>query len=184
MSLMVILLGVAGVSINSLVNEQRFKSGVHMIKEKLLLAQQLMLIQKSDIQLKFSKDPKHPNALVVDLYSGKNLSKAALRLLDKTRIISGVAACVFVNSDGGQEKLPFTIDFNATEHKISKGKLYLYNNEEPKDASLNDYLNLTGQLSPFGRAPDQPPFIINTYLYFPKEVIEVWSKEQKKAERE
>lgn len=179
---MVMVTGVVAISVGSLVKEQRFKSGVHMVAEKILLGEQLMLIQGSDIQLVFHKDPKKTDTLLIDLFSTKSLSKGTSLLLEKTKEIPGIGSCSFVTFQGKQESLPFIISFNSTAHELSQGTIFLsaYDRLE-EEGPLKQSLFLPGYITPLGANISQSSPVTNAYQLFPKEVMESWSSQQKET---
>jgi hypothetical protein len=181
MALLITITGVVAVSVNSLVKEQRFKSGIQAINEKLLFAQQLMIIQKSDIQLRFHRDPKKKDVLIVDVNSSKALSKITLQLLSKTREIQGIASFAFIDANGKQIQGPFFIDFNSSSHKLTRGTL-IFSAEArlEEESSLKTTLFLPGYITPLSQELTQLPPIPNAFPFFPKEVMEAWSTQKKK----
>lgn len=163
------LIGVAatltGIKTYAMYKEQRFLSESQQILHQLAMAQDLMLILDTDVEVKLLKDPQQQ--VVSKIFVEKPLPKAWKKLIEKPLILTAIDTYQFEQSTNQ----PLTLHFSLGQ--MSQGFLYVKSSSNQKKA-----IYLAGYPKPLttlhsgsdeGLRSSQPA--INTLLY-PVEVYE------------
>lgn len=147
MGIIVAVLGIIGINFGKSIQKERFHAGIGLILDKLQLAQDLMLILKNDVQLKFYRDPQ-TNKLFCFVELEQPLQKGFAKIVNKHSEISGISSWVFENQEKHtQEQESFVLEFISGGTKMSRGILHLYGDDSK---SLSEVIALPGYPRPIG----------------------------------
>jgi type II secretory pathway pseudopilin PulG len=149
-----------GVKIKEVYREQRFLSAAHQVLNHLAMAQDLMLIMDTDVQVKIAPDQEKEH-LTIWLEIEKPIEEPWARLMERKLSLAAIQSFEFE----GSRKKELTLQFSLGQ--MSKGTLILFEEEQGKGhrSEKREFkITLLGYPSPIGA---------------PEKVIE----EQKKSER-
>lgn len=167
-SIIASLMGLLGIGVKHLIEQQRFYSAVSSVSDKISTAQNLMIVMKSDFTLKFSPLSNHSYRTEID--SNTPLTLQTKRLLEKHKTINGIAHLHFISKNGGEQNGTIELFFSTLERSAPVGKLILTSvSGEKKSIAL-----------PVPFFPLQE-FVssLDSETYFPIEVREQWSSNKK-----
>lgn len=152
--LLIISFGIilTGVKIKEVYREQRFLSEAHQILNHLAMAQDLMLILDTDVQVKIALD-KEKEQLNVWLEIEKPIEKPRARLIERKLSLAAIQSFEFVEFEGGSYAKDLTLQFSLG--RMSKGTLTLFEEGEGKKhhSKQGEFkIELLGYPSPIGVA--------------------------------
>lgn len=149
--ILILTLGLVGVNIRDIIRQQRFKSEVSFIVERLRLAQDLMLMLNTDAIVRFAKDRQGQIHTSIELESilPKGWHKELNRNLppfNSIRIIEFEDAVQGANA----ATLPIDLRFFSGGSVMSQGMLHL----ATQDRSQEAYICLSGYPRPINSIAD------------------------------
>lgn len=152
MAVLSMVAGVIGVNINRSMQEQRFRTEVAQIMDKLRLAQNLMLILNEDVKLNFTKTD---NGILCGLTFHCPLNKGWAPELKREQLLTAVRGVDF--KGGGQDlgKGNFALEFLSGGTVMSRGILKLSTGKN-RYYSDRRYVCLPGFPSPIVSVTTKP----------------------------
>lgn len=141
LSLLALILGIVGLNLGGAARTERFRSGVDILVQKLRLAQDLMLILRTNIRITLEQQE---DGLHVTFTAEGALTPALISATTSKTTIDSIHAFSF-DSKTSDEKL--VLDFLSAGGKMSKGTLTLFS--DPNDTNgLKEDVHLAGYPSP------------------------------------
>lgn len=143
--LFIISLGVVvtGVKIHEMYQQQRYFSESQQILSHLSLAQDLMLIMDTDVQVHFEQISGKKKKLKVWLDIEKPIEERWARLVERKLSLTAIHSLEF------NGKVDKTLILQFSLGKMSKGQLILYESEQKKGQDTEPFtINLLGYPSP------------------------------------
>lgn len=138
--------GVIGFSASKAIQNERFRSGTNLILDKLQLAQNIMLILKTDAYVTFKHDESKRQVLCF-IQVEKQLTPALAKIVNLHPEISGICNVTFVDKETNrQHERDFTLHFISGGTKMSRGYLQLHSG----DKTLEQIIYLPGFPHPLG----------------------------------
>lgn len=136
---------VTGVKIKEMYQEQRFFSESQQVLSHLSLAQDLMLIMDTDVQVHFKQKKGKKGRLEVSLNVEKPIDDRWARLVERKLSLSAIHSLEFDRKVDNELTLQFSLG------KMSQGTLILYGAEQKKEEDTKKFeINLLGYPSPLG----------------------------------
>lgn len=170
-----------GIKIKDLYREQRFLSEAHQVVNHLSMAQDLMMIMDTDVQVKFAPD-KESKHLQVWLEVEYPVDEPWDRLIERKLTLTAIQSLEFDGRSTKDVVLQFSFG------KMSQGKLILFGEEEKQTKEKREFeIELLGYPTPLGtqaaKAQEKTKSAKSELLY-PIEVYESLYKDanEKKAE--
>jgi prepilin-type N-terminal cleavage/methylation domain-containing protein len=155
--------GFVGINIRKAVSEQNFRSEVDLVVTQMRLAQDLMLIFRGEVKLKFTVLPDGKGASTTLEFESKmpgQWGKEAKRVHNLTHIHSIFFLDELVSFDGPNhtdDEDVLYIRFLSNGSAISKGVMQLSNAMNPDSpGALSRYINLPGYPSPIESSSSYP----------------------------
>lgn len=140
MSLLVILMGVTSLSIYQAIIEERYRAGVSQVVSRLQMAQDIMLIIRSDVIVHLEQQP---GGLLCRLEVSRPLAPLLQRIVDRTGIIAGISSFTWTAVDGQVvTNQNVALNFKANGVQLSRGELKISN------ANLNSFVLVSGFAEP------------------------------------
>lgn len=134
-----------GVKIKDVYQEQRFLSETQQVLSHLSMAQDLMLIMDTDVQVHFTPDKKNQQ-MQVWLEIEKPLEEPWARLVERKLSLSAIRSIEFDDKASQELTLLFSLG------RMSKGKLLLFEGEQNKNQEKREFeIELVGTPSPLGK---------------------------------
>lgn len=143
--LLIISLGIAatGVKIKEMYQKQRFYSEAQQVLSHLSLAQDLMLIMDTDVQVHFSQKKGKNNELQVWLNVEKPIEEKWARFVERKLSLTAIHSLEF----NGKIDKELTLQFSLG--KMSQGRLVLYEKEQKRgEEAEKSIIDLVGYPSP------------------------------------
>ena len=157
-----------GVKVKGLYREQRFFSEAEQVLNHLRMAQDLMLIMDTDVQVHFAPDRKN-DQIQMWLEVEKPLEEKWAHLVERKISLVAIRALEFDDRPREQLMLQFSLG------KMSQGKLALFEERNHSQKENGFTIELLGYPSPLGRNKDalkkEEKRVKNERLY-PVEVYE------------
>lgn len=117
-----------GVKIRDIYRQQQFLSESQQILNKLIMAQDLMMIMDTDVTVYFDNDPK-TKQLVMYLQVEKPLDASSRRLIESPTLFKSIQSLEPQNDTTGRSSFPIAIHFSLGN--MSEGQL-LFSGEDKK----------------------------------------------------
>lgn len=117
-----------GVKIREIYRQQQFLSESQQILNKLIMAQDLMMIMDTDVTVYFDNDAK-TKQLMMYLQVEKPLDPSSRRLIEAPILFKSIQSLEPQNDSGGRSSFPITIHFSLGQ--MSEGQL-LFSGEDKK----------------------------------------------------
>ncbi len=167
-SIIASLMGLLGVGIKHLIEQQRFYSAASSVSDKISTAQNLMMVMKSDFTLKFSALSNHSYRVEID--SKTPITLQTKRLLEKHKIINGIAHLHFISKNGEEQNGTLELFFSTLERSAPFGQLTLTSSTGEKKT-----IDLPIPFFPLQEFAS----LLDSETYFPIQVREQWSSNKK-----
>jgi type II secretory pathway pseudopilin PulG len=143
--------GVIGISANKMMVDQRFRNEVSFIVDQLRLAQDLMLIMKTDVTVKFVA-PKDAKGITISLDTETKLPEAVQREIKRKKNVLKTIRGVFFKDElsGSYSSGELGLKFLSRGAVMSKGVMRVATTDEqnPPDNALQSYICLAGYPRP------------------------------------
>jgi len=158
-----------GVKVKDLYQEQRFFSETQQVLSHLTMAQDLMLIMDTDVQVHIAPDKKEKQ-LKMWLEIEKPLEERWARLVERKIPLTAIRSLEFKGRPVKELKLQFSLG------KMSKGELVLFEGEQNKTEGKKEFkIKFLGYPSSFGDkkiTPGEQGKMERSELLYPVEVYE------------
>ncbi|CUI15739.1 hypothetical protein PNK_0101 [Candidatus Protochlamydia naegleriophila] len=145
--LLILSLGIAltGVKLKEAYEEQRFFSECGQVIDQLRMAQELMLVLDSDVEVRLAIDPE-TKQVTSNLAVEKPLNDAWVKLIERKLSFSAIRSYKFDDNQAN----PLVVRFSLGN--MSKGKLVLSAAEHSRTGELwQETIDLIGYPSPIGK---------------------------------
>jgi hypothetical protein len=143
--LVIVIIGlitsVCGVALPSLLKEEQFEKSVAEVKNKLMLAQEVMIDYDTDVTVIFRKEAK---GVSCHLYPAKKVPDNLFKTLNRNTLLKGIEN---VGWTAGIENI-LTLNFSATDGKMATGGLLLQGKKEVT-------LHLKGYVAPIQKKDEK-----------------------------
>lgn len=138
--LLCVAAGAIGFNIVKMIKEQRFKSAVEWVSDRLQTAQNFSSVFKSDIFVTMELDS---DRIFCRINSEKNLPKNLVDLLENEVGINGIKSFIFEDKRGYKQTNRAEIKFTNKTHSVTPGTITFSADEDPySNGSLNKKLSL------------------------------------------
>lgn len=146
MSLLAILAGVTGISIRRAVLEERYHAGVAELAGRLQMAQDIMLIVRSDVSVRLNQQP---DGLLCHLETTQPLLPVLQRIITRSGVIRGINSFTWTPVDGRSvTNQPVTLNFKSSGPQASRGELKV------SAGAVDNYILLSGFAEPIQATPE------------------------------
>ena len=177
MSLIALVAGAIGFGAYSAVNTERFRTAVRQVGDQLVLAQDVMLILKTNVRVQLQQTE---DGLEVTFESASKLSPALERFTSEPMLLTAIPAFQFINSSGLTEESEVTLEFLSGGSQMSQGKLILYGGGSQDEDTRREEIVLHGypRTILIGSSAEAVPLFKQTMQeqsreYYPQYVLEV-----------
>lgn len=135
-----IAIGVVGINLSRLAQQEKFRAGTEFLVDRLQLAQDIMILFGEDVKVLLTKDAGGMQfKLEMD---PTQLIGTALSNVTRTQNIPGINAFVFSDTHGAIQTDKVELFFMSRGTRMSQGDLML--TAQPGDADVTRYITLTG----------------------------------------
>lgn len=144
MAILALIAGLLGMKIGKSMQEQRFRTEVASIVDRIRLAQNLMLILNEDVKLNFKKVD---NGILLELSFDCQQTKGWEKEFARPKLLSAIRKIEFKSLNDGKKLEEFCLDFMSGGAVMSQGTLSL---STGKGKLYNNchYVELPGHPSP------------------------------------
>lgn len=153
------LAGVIGINVTNAIREQRFRSEVDAIVDKLRLAQDLMLIFHSNIDVRIATN-ENQKGFLIELVPEVVLPLPWLKEVMKPKELLYIHSISFSGLQSEVNEL--RLHFRSGGSSMSKGALHLSTADHPGPGVLTQYVVLTGSPAPIQVSSTPPEESLNT----------------------
>lgn len=146
MSLLIVLAGVTSLNIYRAVIEERYRAGVSQLVSRLQMAQDIMLIIRSDVVVQLERQP---GGLLCRLEVDRKLAPLLQGIVNRTGVIAGIDAFTWTPLEGpsiANQKV--ALNFKANGVQISRGELKVSN------GALDTYVLVSGFAEPIAASQE------------------------------
>lgn len=146
-----LIAGFLGVNISKMLQEQRFRTEVSQVMDQLRLAQDLMLIHDTNVQVKFASDKEHgcvEYGMTFDTPIPKGWAKELKRPLKKLKMIHSVSFRDMNQLFDDSEDDEANIQFLSGGAVMSKGVLILRSHKSAMTNVLKSFVWIPGSPAP------------------------------------
>ncbi len=190
MALILMISGVVGISAVKSRQRQKFQSSADQVMDKLRLAQDFMLMLKTDVRIKLTKTAKGYHSHVdVD----KALPDSLKRVMHLDSDIDGLPLIVFVDDQNVKHTGTIDLRFMSGGSSMSRGILYLYPSAEnassigsgsPRQIVLPGYPRPIGGSKEDLKALQMAKQESSEGNVYPLEILEDWAIKKNNRESE
>lgn len=150
MALIAMTAGLIGFKVADLLEQQRFRTGVDQIVDKLATAQNLMLIFQTDVTVQFEEGAKGEQLCHVDC--DYPLSPVLVKLLNQDQVLKGIKRVSFKSKDSTGDVS--CLKFSSLRSQLPEGTLLLSGYSDlHQEGPMYRELVLSGQMSPIALKP-------------------------------
>lgn len=158
-AILLLVMGVIGINVGSAVRTEKFNSGVGILVDKLRMAQDIMLILKTNVKVKLEQGDK---GLVVSVNVDRALSPVLKQAVIQKTTIEEIRSFSFTAGEmTDNEKV--TLDFMSGGSRMTKGKLTVKSGNLSEDIYLSGYPQMiqAGKKDPLDKVT--PEMILDLY---------------------
>jgi len=177
MSLIALVAGAIGFGAYSAVNTERFRTAVRQVGDQLVLAQDIMLILRTNVRVHLQQTG---DGLEVKVESAGKLSPALERFTSEPVLLTAISAFEFIDAAGTSEEADVTLEFLSGGSQMSEGRLVLYGDPQRDEDSRREEIVLYGypRTILIGESLESEPYFKQTVQeqsrqYYPQYVLEV-----------
>lgn len=154
-----LIAGLIGININKAIREQRFKTEVSLVVDKLRLAQNLMLILHGDVHVKFTSE-KGGEAIKMWLEVDDSNAPEWVKQFQKSpKLLKAIQFINFQDNDNQSEYGKIDLKFLSGGTVMSRGLLRLSTSESNMAGALERFITLSGypqNIVASRQEPDKP----------------------------
>lgn len=169
--LITVVASIAGFNALFTTRDQRFRSAVESVSDKIQLIEYVGSIFNVDMTLTLENDPQNSHTLLCSIKSEKTLPTAIHNLLNNQSTISGIGSLQFVDTQQKTHTNSVSLVFKSRSHQISAGilKLSYYQSLHEKGPLIQNLVLGTQEAAN------------ESEILYPKEVRDDWKQRQIKS---
>lgn len=169
--LITVVASVVGFNALFTTRDQRFRSAVESISDKIQLIEYVGSIFNVDMTLTLEKDSQHSHTLLCSIKSEKNLPTAIHHLLNNQSTIPGISSLQFVDHQRKTHTNSVSLLFKSRSHQLTAGVLTLsyYHSPHEKGPLIQNLVLGTQEATN------------ESEILYPKEVRDDWKQRQIKS---
>ena len=166
---------IIGINATKLIQDiNAFRTGTEVILDKLQMAQNIMLIFKSEtyVTLERKKD-----GLLCHIETGNELPESIEKAINLACFIPGIESAVFIDEQKTRQHNKIILTFSSMNMRIPHGTLILSGGKQMGSNPLQKEVYLTGYPSPIGIATKTMLTENTAYeseILFPQEIRQDW----------
>jgi Tfp pilus assembly major pilin PilA len=144
MAIIIMVTTVIGFNVTKAIENDRFRTGTNLMLNRLKMAQDLMLILKTDVTLKCVQN-KEKKEVSCYIQVEKPLTQALEKIINANPLLNGISHITFNDKEMNRDYHDnFTLNFVSGGSKMSRGFLRLNN------GNLEELIYLPGYPNPIG----------------------------------
>lgn len=177
MMIITIAASLVAFKIVDLLKQQRFRTGSELILDKLIIAQNIMLIFSSEVVVTLNKTNQN-DSLYCTINVKSGITPALAKIIGNTTEVKGVKFAKFEGEREPSQSLPINLRFNSLSFDLPHGRLILSADQKfDKQSDLTRVIELTGYPKSLGFQVGDKKEMQNSGLsemLYPQEIREEW----------